>query len=121
MKRILIIDDEPDVGELLKLFCISLGYEADAYRSAAEGLAAAQEAKYWAAFCDYLMPQLSGEAIYRALKEGKSDFLERFVLITGVLLDDRLERFKRSEGVRVVQKPFTFEEIRAIVREFEGL
>ncbi len=34
MKRILVVDDEPDVAELIKIFLNNIGYEADVFLSA---------------------------------------------------------------------------------------
>lgn len=121
MKKILIIDDEPDIAELLKLFCESLQYEADSYGAPADGLAAARNGAYWAVLCDFLMPGLTGEAVYRKIKELNCGLAARFVLMSGALADERIERLERGEGVRVLQKPFTFNEIKAVLHTFEGL
>ncbi|MEW5744029.1 MAG: response regulator [Nitrospirota bacterium] len=118
-RRILVIDDEPDIAGLLKLFLAGLHYEVDTFLSPRAGLDALKENGYWAVFCDYMMPHLTGDRVYRAIKELDSALLERFVLVTGAVLDERLERFVESEGARVLNKPFRLDEIKAVLKEFE--
>lgn len=121
MKRILVIDDEPDVAELMRLFLEVLCYEADIFLSCEEALEAINNTEYWAVFCDYMMPGLTGDKLFKAVRDADSRLAKRFIIITGAVLDERLSRFLETETVRVVNKPFRFEDIRDILTEVEQI
>jgi len=121
MKRILVIDDEPDVAELMRLFLEVLSYEADIFLSCEEALEAINNTEYWAVFCDYMMPGLTGDKLFKAVRDADNRLAKRFIIITGAVLDERLSRFLETETVRVVNKPFRFEDIRDILTEVEQI
>ena len=120
MKRILVIDDEPDVAELMRLFLEVLGYEADIFLSCEEAVKAIGNTKYWAVFCDYMMPGLTGDKLFKAVRDADSGLAKRFIIITGAVLDERLSNFLDVEAVRVINKPFRFEDIRNVLMEVEA-
>lgn len=119
MKRILVIDDEPDVAELMRLFLEFLAYEADIFLSYEDAVKAIDANKYWAVFCDYMMPGITGDKIYITVKDTDRELARRFIIITGAVLDEKLCSFLETETVRVVNKPFRFEDIRDILKEVE--
>ena len=121
MKKILVVDDEPDVAELMKLFLDSLGYETDIFLLCEEALAAVDCGNYWAAFCDYMMPRITGDRLYEKIKAAGFPLARRFVIITGAVMDEKLDNFLKREGVRVINKPFKLDEIKNILSEFERM
>ena len=120
MKKILVIDDEPDVAELMRLFLEVLGYEADIFLSCEESLKAIENNKYWAVFCDYMMPGITGDKLFKTVRAVDSELAKRFIIITGAVLDERLSNFLDVEAVRVINKPFRFEDIRNVLMEVEA-
>ena len=58
-KKIIIIDDEPDVGDILKDFLDDLGYETHFVNNAIEGLKRAEEIKPDLVFLDVVMPEMT--------------------------------------------------------------
>ncbi|MFO0752706.1 MAG: response regulator [Thermodesulfovibrionales bacterium] len=121
MHTVLVIDDEPDVAELMKIFLGSLGYRTDVFLSGEAAVRAVEAGRYWAVFCDYQLPKTSGDLLYRTLRSMDGDLVKRFALFTGAVLDERLEEFMKQEKVRVIGKPFKLEEIKSIVAEFEKI
>lgn len=119
MKRILVVDDEPDVAELIRIFLNNIGYEVDVFLSCKESMEAVLNNKYWAVFCDYMMPYATGDNLYYRIKEMNSELAKRFIIVTGAVLDERLDEFIKKEGVKVINKPFKLEEIKNILVEFE--
>lgn len=119
MKKILVVDDEPDVAELMRIFLGSLGYATDVFLSCEESMEALLNNKYWAVLCDYMMPWATGDNLYYRIKDMDSELSKRFVIITGAVLNERLDDFIKKEGVRVINKPFRLEEIKNILMEFE--
>jgi CheY-like chemotaxis protein len=119
MRKILVVDDEPDVVKLMELFLSSLGYETDIFLSCEETIEAVQENKYWAVFCDYMMPSVTGDKLYYRIKEKDSELAKRFIMVTGAVLDERLEDFVKKEGIWIISKPFKLDEVKNILMEFE--
>jgi CheY-like chemotaxis protein len=120
MKRILVVDDEPDVAELIKIFLNNIGYEADVFLSCEESMEAVLNNKYWAVFCDYMMPWATGDNLYYKIKEMDSELAKRFIIVTGAVLNERLDEFIKKEGVKVINKPFKLEVLKNILMELEN-
>jgi CheY-like chemotaxis protein len=121
MKKVLVIDDESDVANLMMLFLSGLGYDTDIFLSCEEAVAAIEENSYWAIFCDYMMPKITGDKLYSIVKNKDAGLAKRFVVITGAVLDERLDDFLKGEQVKVINKPFKLDEIKNILIEFERL
>ncbi len=120
-KKILVVDDEPDVAELIKIFLNSIGYEADIFLSCEESIDAVKKNRYWMIFCDYMMPWSTGDKIFYKIREIDGELAKRFVMITGAVLNERLDEFVKKEYVKVINKPFKLDEIKNILDELETI
>ena len=60
MKRILIIEDEPDIQELLDAYLRDAGYETATAGDGVEALARFQEASYDLIVLDLMLPKIDG-------------------------------------------------------------
>jgi len=67
MKKILIIEDEPDVAETIKMFLEKDGYQVDLTLDAMDGIAKA--AKYDLLLLDLIMPKVSGRQVLKEMKK----------------------------------------------------
>lgn len=119
MKKILIVDDESDVANLMMLFLRGLGYDPDVFLSCDDAIGKIGANTYWAVFCDYMMPRTTGDKLYEIVKNRDAELAKRFVVITGAVLDERLDDFLKNERVKVINKPFKLDEIKNILAEFE--
>ena len=116
-RRILVVDDEPDVLELLRGWLG--GYEV---RTAASGREAIQrfeeEGPFDAVLCDLMMGDLTGMDVHAQLAgvigEG------RLLFMTGGPYTERARRFLEERGITPLHKPFRRDEVlRAIARALE--
>ncbi|HZB98471.1 MAG TPA: response regulator, partial [Nitrososphaeraceae archaeon] len=64
-KKILIVDDEPDVTFTIKVILTSNGYQVDAFEDAEEALANFRTEVYSLAFLDIKMPKMNGFDLYK--------------------------------------------------------
>ena len=112
MKRILIIDDEPNLTEIINAFACRLGYVADTSHSGEEAIELLTKNDYWAVLCDLKMPGLNGLEIFDKIKEVNSETAKRFVLLTGALLDDKTEEAAAKNRIITFRKPFNFQGIK---------
>ncbi|HAM52144.1 MAG TPA: hypothetical protein DCP92_16185 [Nitrospiraceae bacterium] len=119
MKKIFIIDDEPDITEIMSLFADQLGYTADVSPSGDDAVGKILLNDYWAVFCDLKMPGLSGLEIFEHVHPLKPEFWKRFILVTGAILDRETEETVKKKDIMVLRKPFNFETIKALFLQLE--
>lgn len=119
MKKILIIDDEPYIAEIVKLFAAKLGYETDVTFSGDAIREKLKDGGYWAVFCDLLMPGLSGLDVYDVIKETEPDLSRRFVLLTASIPDRKTELALREKEIIFFRKPFNFKGFKDLFESLE--
>lgn len=117
MKKILIIDDEPSIAEVIDFFCMRIGYSTEAVQSGKSAMEKIRDNQYCAVLCDLQMPGLNGMEIYDKLKEVNTDLSEKFVLLTGTMLDQEMETAVTEHKIKVLHKPFRFDGIRKVFSE----
>jgi len=74
IKRVLIIDDDKDVGNLFKIYLEKSGeYQIDAYTDPVDALYYFKKGLYDLVLLDLKMPQIDGISIYQQLKKVDSN------------------------------------------------
>src|ERR1700743_3113980 len=68
MKRILIIDDDMDMCNLLGRFLQKKGYETDASHSGNKGIAKFKESKFDVVLCDFRLGDKEGREVLQEIK-----------------------------------------------------
>ncbi|MDD1684976.1 MAG: PAS domain S-box protein, partial [Methanoregula sp.] len=82
MISILYVDDEPGLLELCQLFLEQTGeFRVDTVESAKEALEQIQKKQYDAVISDYLMPEMDGISLLKAIRKQAGDL--PFILFTG--------------------------------------
>ena len=110
--RVLVVDDEPFVREMVRDFLAVLGLEADGAASASEGLAMVADHPYELVVTDYLMPGMNGLEFAERLRAGYPDL--EVVILTGSVLPDLMDRI-RGIGFEVLNKPFRFDAFKELI------
>lgn len=118
-KRILVIDDEADIVDVISAYAAELGFEADSALSGGEAIDKAKNIDYHAIFCDYRMPGINGLAIYKLIISKKPAIKGRFIMTTGAPLEKDIEGILRREGIRVLKKPFRLKGIKELISSLE--
>lgn len=113
--RILVIDDEEGVRELLRDILTEASHEVEVARDGKEGITLFREREYDMVFTDLAMPMMSGWEVAEKVKSINKKV--PIALITGwnVSLDESELNDKRIN--LVIQKPFKMEQILNLVRE----
>ena len=82
--RVLVVDDDEDWREYLRLALTDLGYQVDVAASGAEALRALQQIPYDVLLLDHYMPGMSGDEVVRKLPAPGP----RVVLVTNARADE---------------------------------
>ena len=107
--RILVVDDEPTVGDTVKLLLKIDGHEVETTNSSQEALGIFESGRFDVVFTDFAMPGMNGHQLAAAIKAGAPD--QPIVMITGhagTLLPSPDVDF-------VVSKPFGLENLREAI------
>ncbi len=110
-KRILVVDDEPTILEVIERLLETEGLVIVTARDGAEGLRRFREEKCDLVIVDRAMPGLSGEVMARVIKDQSPE--TPLILITGLL--SGLIDATPFDGF--VAKPFTRTQLRTAVAE----
>jgi signal transduction histidine kinase len=118
--RVLVIDDEPEIRELLGDILEPTGFEIETAASGREALGMIASRRYAAIVCDLRMPDLDGPGLYGEVARQVPEALNRFVFATGDLLNDAADGFLTETGRPCLAKPFLPQQVRMIVSEVAG-
>ncbi len=119
--RILIIDDEPLLGQTLR-FAFQDKHDVEVASSGREVLERlATDADYDLVLCDLMMPDVSGEHVYRAVSERTPSLLQRFVFMTGGAFTERAQEFLAHFAGRQLEKPFNIDEVESLLSDLKAV
>ena len=114
---ILVIDDEPDVAEVLVDMLSVDGHKADIAPDGRVALERLAHGGYDLVMSDLRMPEFDGSALYRRLQQDGDPILSRFIFVTGDTLGPEAQAFLEQTGVPTLAKPFVFGEVRKIIQQ----
>lgn len=115
-ERILIVEDEPTVAELIADVMTEEGYRVDTLLDSRAALSGIGDKKYSLVICDLKMPHVDGPGLYRAMVRRDSPMQHRVLFVTGDTMAPRTLEFLRSSGLPYLAKPFLVEELKEAVR-----
>jgi CheY-like chemotaxis protein len=115
----LIVDDEPELRQLLCDVLHSAGCSAVAVSSGREALAWLDHNDCSFILCDMRMPDMDGPALWRALQQRHPQMLRHLAFITGDTLSASVTPFLRETGAAHLDKPFSPEEVLELVVRIE--
>jgi len=118
--QILVVDDEPLVGELFKDSLNELGYQVTTTLSSIEALKLLNTRHFDLIFLDLLMPELDGVELFRRIRQQNKK--TPVAIITGYPDSDMMSRAMKYGPFTVLKKPFTSDDILDTVHIFvEGV
>jgi CheY-like chemotaxis protein len=113
--RVLVVEDEATVAQLIVDVLREEGHEAEAAFDSQDGLTRIARNRYDLVICDLRMPRLDGPAFYDALVSAGSPIQDCIVFITGDTLAPRSLEFLESHRLPYLAKPFLVEELKLAV------
>ena len=116
VKRILVVDDEPQIVSMLKLRLEANGYKVITASDGEEGLQKAKDLKPDLIILDIIMPKMAGNEVAVALKGDKR--FSRIPIIFLTCLAEGMTGKQGSEeigGNLFIAKPFEADELLSMV------
>ncbi len=112
MKKILVVDDEAKIADVVKSYLLSRGYSAVTAFTGSEALLAYEKEKPDLVILDWMLPDISGEEVCRALRQKST--------VPVIMLTARAEEENILEGFAFgaddyVTKPFSPRQLMARV------
>lgn len=115
MKKVLVIDDQAIVTDLLESVLQRMNYQAVVASCGKDGLAAFGKDDFDLVITDLGMPDVSGWDVSKAVKDKKPNV--PVVVITGWGVSPDPDRMKDSMVDRVVSKPFQIDQLEKIIKD----
>lgn len=119
-KKVLIVDDEPDTLELVKLVLESGGFKTVLASNGKEALKVLESIKPDLVLLDVMMPDMDGWEVFRKIKE-------KYSTLPIAILTAKAQNFDKLMGLHVLKaddyitKPFGKNELIGRVRNLTGL
>jgi DNA-binding response OmpR family regulator len=114
--RILLVDDDPMITELVVDMLGMEGYDVDTATNGIEALRKLETQRYDLIITDLHMPKLDGSGFYRELSQRKVHSLKRIIFLTGTTGVSEEHRLVQESGVPILLKPFNVVELIELVR-----
>ena len=109
MKKILVIDDEEMMVDVLKISLEELGHQVTGFHDPEEGEQVALENDYDLILVDLRMPKRNGAEITQSIRDSKPD--ARIVVSTGYPTDPLAQSALEAGALTLLKKPSEIREI----------
>jgi PAS domain S-box-containing protein len=120
--RVLVVEDEPSIRELVRDGLGTKGMEIECVGSGSEAVAEAAAAHqagqpYDVILCDMKMPGMNGDQVFEKLKTRPDGSPQPFVFMTGDLADAETLEFLHGQKARSISKPFRVSDLVNVLEE----
>ena len=117
VRRILVVEDEPSISDVCRRVLTREGYavEIAANGKLAQGMVGGKP--YDLCLIDIRTPAMNGKELYEWLQEKYPQLTKRVIFTTGDMLGGDTKSFIEGTGRPCLPKPFSPDDLKAIVRE----
>ena len=118
--RVLVVDDEADVGELLQDMLAEAGCDATFCSSVRAAMTALDKEKFDIIISDFKMPGMTGEDFYRSLQAEKPEYIGRIGIVTGDTMSRAVTKFLSESRCPYIEKPISGQDLEGLVTQLSG-
>lgn len=115
--RILIVDDEACISDLLSEMLHLLGYIPTQCFSPLAALRLLNEQDFDVILSDFRMPQMNGDEFYHKAVARRRELADRFVFLTGDTVNEDTQIFLRKHSCPHLGKPFDLEKVVEVIND----
>ena len=113
--KVLIVDDEPEITEIVVTFLSEHGFQVMAENSPIEAVKKAKNYKPDVILLDIMMPGMDGYDVCQTLKQDPDFMNTPVIFLTGKDRSDDMGRSFKAGGDMFIKKPFSCERLLEIV------
>lgn len=113
-KRILIVEDDPSIADLITLHLTDHGFEPDIARTGTDGLRKAQEGGYALIILDLMLPGIDGNEVLKGIRLKDKSVPVLIVTLKSELVDKVVSLELGADDY--LTKPFSIQELLARVK-----
>jgi signal transduction histidine kinase len=114
-KSVLVIDDEEAILDFVREVLAKAGYAVDTASNGDAALRQLHIKDYDLTICDWKMPGLNGRDLYQRIKGEDPNAAQRFVFMTGDVINEKIQTFLNEEKKTCLTKPFSIVEFRTAI------
>jgi DNA-binding response OmpR family regulator len=119
-KRILIVDDERDIIDLLTEVLGAHGYAVDSAINAEGALDLVRANIYDAAILDFNLPDMNGVMLHRQIRQMDEELAGHSLFTSGLLQSDDNLGYYSAYSVGFISKPFDVQDVLVALRGLWG-
>lgn len=117
MGLILVVDDERDIANVLKMWLDRNGFEADVAYNPSSAMEQFREHQYNVVLIDIMMPEMDGYALYSKMLEVNSDIKACFMTGFDIPYLNILKQTQfYNENISIIRKPITPDELVRVLK-----
>ena len=114
--KILSVEDEPSIRQVCHRALTSQGYQVDFAQNGVAAESMLMKGTYDLLLVDIKTPVMDGKQLYSYIKKRYPELADRVIFTTGDVASDDTQSFLEREGRPFLLKPFSPDELRALVR-----
>ena len=115
MKRVLLVEDEKDVLEILAEFLRLLNFSVEEAQDGEEALSAFQKGPYQLYILDVRIPKIDGFELASRIRE--KDPSTPILFLTGLINSETQRKAEEIKNSYYLRKPITFEKLQEILEK----
>lgn len=115
-RRILSVEDEPSIRQVCQRVLTGQGYQVDFAQNGVAAESMLMKADYDLLLVDIKTPVMDGKQLYRYIEKRYPELASRVIFTTGDVIGDDTQSFLEQTGRPVLLKPFSPDELKAMVR-----
>ena len=116
-KSILVVEDEPAISQVCRRVLTSEGLEVDIAVNGKVAQDMLEKKQYDLCLIDIRTPTMSGKELYQWLKEKHPQLAGGVIFTTGDVMGGDTQSFLEQTARPFLPKPFTPDELKAIMRD----
>jgi DNA-binding response OmpR family regulator len=115
VKRILVVDDEEIIVELLTAILTDQGFDVDFALDAAGALEKVRQSIFDAAILDFNLPDMNGVMLHREIRQMDEELADNTLFTSGIEQSEKNLDYYTSYGKGFLSKPFEVQEVLSAV------
>jgi DNA-binding response OmpR family regulator len=114
--KILSVEDEPSIRQVCQRVLTGQGYQVDFAQNGVVAESMLMKADYDLLLVDIKTPVMDGKQLYRYIEKKYPKLASRVIFTTGDVIGDDTQSFLEQTGRPFLLKPFSPDELKAMVR-----